>query len=61
MNKKALMFSLIVLMIPVLYTISTVTATFNRIGKEISVKGGEFSKIEQWATFSPQAYEGRTR
>ena len=57
MNKKALMFSLIVLMIPVIYTISTVTATFNGIGKKISVKGGEFGKITQWAIYSQQAYD----
>jgi hypothetical protein len=61
MNKKALMFSLIVLMIPVLYTISTVTATFNGIGKKISVKGGEFGIITQWAIFSPQAYDLKQR
>lgn len=41
MNKKALMLSLIILMIPVLYTISTVTATFNRSVSYSSVKGGE--------------------
>jgi hypothetical protein len=55
MDKKALMFSLIILMIPVLYTISAVTATYDPSGRYSFVKGCEFGHADYWATFENQA------
>ena len=57
MNKKALMVSLIILMIPVLYTISTVTATFNRTVSYSSVKGGECGSNLEWVSYESQISE----